>query len=324
MKNFLLYLLAALMLIGFGSCSSDDKSADNLQGSEIPAPKPDPVPDPGPEPEPGPEPGPDPEPETDPEPGPDPGPEPEPEPDLPSWYQPAVMSTWQWQLQGTINTSYNVDIYDIDLFDTSMQQIAELHSQNKKVICYFSAGTYEDWRDDASQFTSSDLGNPLDEWEGERWIDVRSENVRNIMKERLILAQNKGCDGVEPDNVDGYTNNPGLDFSAVDQLDYNIWMASEAHRQALSIGLKNDLDQVNDLVSHYDFAVNEQCFQYNECTVLSPFIDAGKPVFNAEYKKIYREDPDARDELCLDANNMQFSTLILRLALDDSYRDSCL
>jgi len=234
------------------------------------------------------------------------------------------MSTWQWQLQKEINTSYDVEIYDIDLFDSSTQLITQLHNQNKKIICYFSAGTYEDWRDDASQFIESDLGNPLDEWEGERWIDVRSDNVRNIMKERLILAKNKGCDGVEPDNVDGYTNKPGLDFTAVDQLDYNIWLADEAHQQALSIGLKNDLDQVNDLVSHFDFAVNEQCFQYNECAMLSPFIDAGKPVFNAEYKKIYVNDQDARDELCLDANNRKFSTLILPLALDDSYRDSCL
>ena len=70
--------------------------------------------------------------------------------------------------------------------------------------------------------------------------------------------------------------------------------------------------------------MNEQCFQYNECDMLNPFIDAGKPVFNAEYKDKYRTDQDARDELCLDANNMQFSTLILRLALDDSYRESCL
>ena len=36
-----------------------------------------------------------------------------------NWYKPSVLVTWQWQLQGAVNTSYNVDIYDIDLFDSS-------------------------------------------------------------------------------------------------------------------------------------------------------------------------------------------------------------
>lgn len=308
MRNVLVITLSALMIIGFGSCSSDDNVSSIPEEPDIPIPAPNPDPEPTPDPEPIP----------DPDPNPDPAPNPEP------WYKPAVMDTWQWQLQGTINTSYSVNIYDVDLFDTSMQQITSLHEQNKKVICYFSAGTYEDWRDDANEFTASDLGNPLDEWPGERWIDVRSDNVRDIMKARLITAKDKACDGVEPDNVDGYTNNPGFSFTAIDQLDYNIWLASEAHKQGLSIGLKNNLDQVSDLVSHYDFAVNEQCFQYKECALLTPFIDAEKPVFNAEYKKIYINDQDARDALCLDANNRKFSTLILPLALDDSYRWSCL
>ena len=39
------------------------------------------------------------------------------------WYRPMVETTWQWQLQpnadGGINTTYDVEIYDIDLFDAS-------------------------------------------------------------------------------------------------------------------------------------------------------------------------------------------------------------
>jgi len=36
-----------------------------------------------------------------------------------SWYKPDQNSSWQWQLQGDINTSYAVDLYDIDLFDSN-------------------------------------------------------------------------------------------------------------------------------------------------------------------------------------------------------------
>lgn len=241
-----------------------------------------------------------------------------------NWYQPPVSATWQWQLNGIVNTSYNVDIYDIDLFETSTMLIQDLHAAGKKVICYFSAGSYENWRPDAADFQTADLGNTLDGWAGERWLDIRSANVRAIMKNRLDLAVQKGCDGVEPDNVDGYTNNPGFPLTAADQLAYNRLIANEAHLRNLAVGLKNDLDQIGDLVSYYDFAVNEQCFQYNECGTLQAFISAGKPVFGAEYNQTYIDDSAARNAMCAESIRLSFSTLVLPLALDDSFRYSCL
>ncbi len=239
------------------------------------------------------------------------------------WYRPAVSISWQWQLQGQINTNYPAEVYNIDLFDSSKIQIEELHNQGKKVICYFSAGTYEDWREDATQFLKSDLGNNLEEWEGERWLDIRSDNVQVIMKNRLTLAQEKNCDGVEPDNVDGYTNDPGFDLTAADQLIFNIFLAKEAHARGLSIGLKNDLEQIEQLVDHFDFAVNEQCFEYNECDLLAPFINQGKPVLNAEYQTKYINNDSERNVLCVDSMKRKFSTLILPLELDGSFRYSC-
>jgi hypothetical protein len=240
------------------------------------------------------------------------------------WYKPSVFSTWQWQLSGTVNTSYNVDIYDIDLFDSSESLIQELHSKNINVICYFSAGSYEEWRDDANRFTEADLGNMLDGWPGERWLDIRSANVHAIMKSRLDLAVQKKCDGVEPDNMDGYTNNPGFNLSSEDQLVFNRLIANEAHARNLSVGLKNDLDHINDLVAYYDFAVNEQCFEYSECDLLSPFVDNGKAVFNAEYKTEYVNNETTRNTMCVESTNFQFSTLVLPLDLDDAFRFSCL
>jgi hypothetical protein len=73
------------------------------------------------------------------------------------WYQPEVATTWQWQLQpsvggNAINTSYDVDLYDIDLSDSDESVIAQLHRDGRRVICYFSAGSYEDFRDDADRF----------------------------------------------------------------------------------------------------------------------------------------------------------------------------
>jgi len=180
------------------------------------------------------------------------------------------------------------------------------------------------WRPDADQFPPASLGNSLEGWAGERWLDIRSINVHAIMKSRLDLAEQKGCDGVEPDNMDGYTNPSGFNLTATDQLGFNRMLANEAHSRGLSIGLKNDLEQILELVEYYDFAVNEQCFEYQECDLLSQFINSDKAVLNSEYKQEYIDDIGAREELCRDSISRQFSTLILPLDLDDTFRHSCL
>ncbi len=240
-----------------------------------------------------------------------------------SWYQPTASSTWQLQLQGTVNTGYAVDIYDIDLFDTPDQTIADLHAAGRHVICYFSGGSYEEWRSDATQFAAADLGNELDGWPGERWLDIRSANVRGIMLLRLNQAVAKGCDGVDVDNMDGYTNNPGFPLTSEDQLAYNRFIANAAHERGLAVALKNDLDQIDSLVDYFDLSVNEECFDYNECDLLMPFVQQGKPVLQVEYGQTYVNNPTARASLCAQSLNLQFSTLILPLALDDGFRFSC-
>jgi len=81
------------------------------------------------------------------------------------WYRPGVATSWQWQLQadagGEINTNYSVDVYDIDLFEVSEAQIQQLQDDGRKVICHFSAGSYEDFRVDAGEFDPADYGNTL-------------------------------------------------------------------------------------------------------------------------------------------------------------------
>ncbi|MCC7293679.1 MAG: endo alpha-1,4 polygalactosaminidase [Phycisphaerales bacterium] len=243
------------------------------------------------------------------------------------WYRPGVEATWQWQLQpganGVINTDYDVDVYDIDLFDAPDEVIAELHAAGRRVVCYFSAGSYEEFRDDAGAFAAEDLGQTLDGFEDERWLDIRSAKVREVMLARLDVAAERGCDCVEPDNVDGYANESGFDLSAEDQLAFNRFIANAARERGLCVGLKNDLDQIPQLVEYFDFSVNEQCHEYDECELLTPFIQAGKPVFNAEYEESYASDAVARGALCEDARALNLRTLVLPLDLEDSFRWSC-
>jgi hypothetical protein len=232
-------------------------------------------------------------------------------------WRPAPGTSWQWQLTGTIDTSLDVQMYDIDLVDASDASIDAIHTSGAAVICYFSAGSHEDWRPDAADFPAAAIGNALDGWPGERWLDVRDAGVRAVLAARLDRAMARGCDGVEPDNVDGYANDSGFPLTAADQLDFNRWLATEAHSRGLSVGLKNDLDQVADLVTSFDWALNEECVQYDECGALAPFIDAGKAVFHVEYG-----DASLADTVCPMTSPLRFSTLIKRLELD-AWRVAC-
>jgi hypothetical protein len=251
-------------------------------------------------------------------------PTPSPSASAASWWRPAATTTWQWQLTGTLDTRYAVAAYDVDLFDTPATTIAGLHSAGRRVICYFSAGSSENWRADDGQFAAADRGSPLDGWVGERWLAVTSDNVRRVIAGRLDLARSKGCDGVEPDNVDGYANKNGLNITAAQQLDYNRFLSTQAHARGLAIGLKNDLDQIAALAPAFDFAVNEQCHEYDECDELAPFVVAAKPVFVAEYKAAYRSNSGgARDKLCTASLKQGVHTLVLPLELDNSFRFSC-
>jgi len=238
-------------------------------------------------------------------------------------WTPRVTDTWQWQLTGKIDTRYDVDVYDIDLFEAPQAPIDDLHARGRHVVCYLSAGSGEKWRPDYDQFLPSDLGKPLDGWKGERWLDTRSANVRAIMAARMDLAVDKRCDGVEPDNVDAYTAKSGFPLTKATQIDYNTWIAAEAHARGLAVALKNDVGQLAALEPHFDFAVNEQCHQYRECGGYARFTGQGKPVFNAEYRHKYVDDPAERAALCEDARAENLRTLVLPVQLDDRFRYTC-
>jgi hypothetical protein len=232
------------------------------------------------------------------------------------WWRPSPGTSWQIQYTGTLNTALNVQVYNIDLFDTPESAIANLHAQGKRVICYFSGGSYEDWRPDAKMFPKTVLGKKLDDWPGERWLDIRQRRVLlPIMRARMDRAVKKGCDAVDPDNMDGYANQTGFPLTSADQLVYDKAIARAAHARGLAVGLKNDLGQVKALVGYFDFAVNEQCFSYKECDLLLPFVQAGKPVFGIEYNL-------AINKFCPEANRMNFDFLRKKLKLD-AWRVAC-
>jgi len=223
-------------------------------------------------------------------------------------WHPAPRTSWQWQLQGKLDLTVRAHMFDTDMFDTPASTVRALHERGRIAVCYVDAGTWEDWRQDASKFPDDVKGKP-NGWPGERWLDIRRlDALGPILQARIHRCAAKGFDGIEFDNVDGFANDTGFPLTVAEQLRFDVWLANHAHHAGLSAGMKNDLGQVGKLLPYFDFALDEQCFQYHECFKLQPFLDAGKAVFEVEYKL----DPP---QFCPKANDLNFNSLKKKLSL---------
>ncbi|OCF33723.1 hypothetical protein I316_04435 [Kwoniella heveanensis BCC8398] len=219
----------------------------------------------------------------------------------------------------------NKTVYIVDMANSTPEQFANYHAKGKKVGCYFSAGTWEPFRNDKLQFlpecycgtgVSTDANgkcigkgannNLLGEW-GEWWLDLRSakclENVKSIMTKRIQEAATKGCDAIDPDNVDSFMNKQNFGNTAQNQVDYLLWLSATAKANNLAIDLKNSGTLLTDpdtgkttqwtdsLVKAFDFNVIESCHQYDECQTYDPFLKAGKPQIQIEYSNSIKKCP---------------------------------
>ncbi|HEY6145068.1 MAG TPA: endo alpha-1,4 polygalactosaminidase [Solirubrobacterales bacterium] len=219
------------------------------------------------------------------------------------WHPKPTTAAWQWQLQGRIDTSVGAAVYEVDGFEVPGATVAKLHRLGRRVICYLDVGSWESYRPDAGRYPDAVLGRAYEGYPDERWLDIRrTDLLAPILRRRFDLCRSKGFDAVEPDNIAGYENKTGFPLSAGDQLRFNRWVAREVHRRGMAVALKNDPGQVGPLLASFDFAVVEECFAYDECGMFSPFVDAGKGVFVAEYT-----EPLAA--ICSPAERLRFSVI---------------
>jgi hypothetical protein len=227
------------------------------------------------------------------------------------WHPAPTTEPWQWQLQGAIDTTVPACVYDVDGFETSNKTVAQLHRRHVKVICYIDVGSWEPYRPDKAEFPRSVIGRRYAGFEEERWLDVTHfHRFEKPMKQRFDMCARKGFDAVEPDNIAGWEkeNHTGFKITRADQLRYNRWIARQVHARGMSVALKNDGRQAEELSPDFDFAVVEECFQYNECGYYkNTFVKEGKAVYEAEYEQKPKE-------YCKTAKAIDFSSI--RKSLD--------
>jgi hypothetical protein len=229
------------------------------------------------------------------------------------WWRPAQGLDWQVQYTGDPDLALPADVFSLDLFETTTGQVAALQDHGARVVCYLNAGAWEDWRPDRADFPADVLGADYVGWPGERWLDIRQiEALAPVIIARLDCCAEKGFDGVDTDNLDGYTNPTGFPLTAEDQLTFNRWLAEAAHERGLAIGLKNDPEQAAELAPDFDWATTESCFAQVWCEELMPFLSIGKPVFDIEYT----DNNMQMEDFCPQAAELGIDALLKHRELD--------
>ncbi|KNC82631.1 hypothetical protein SARC_05087 [Sphaeroforma arctica JP610] len=180
---------------------------------------------------------------------------------------------------------------DIDLQTKSKDYVKSLANGGQYVVCYFSAGTAEDWRPD--YLAMMEYASQNSRYPGEHWMDItRWSSFKHLIKARMEEAVEKGCHGIETDNTDAYeygsTAVKGETKESLKpyQIAYLRWMADTAHDLGLEIALKNTVDLIPDLIDHMDYAINESCAKFSAnsyCSNYEAFVKQDKAVFGVEY-----------------------------------------
>jgi hypothetical protein len=211
------------------------------------------------------------------------------------WWSPTSGAPihFHWQLSSTFALPADVVsgqgqiVYDIDGETNDAATVAALHELgvNVKVVCYVDVGTYENYRSDAASFPASVLGSS-NGWPGEQWLDVRQQSILlPIMKARFqSWCVDKGFDAIEPDNLDGWQNSSGFPLTESENVSYDLAIAALGHSLGLSVGQKNVPSNVATMEPSFDWALDEQCFEYSECDgYQTSFLAKGKAVWDVEY-----------------------------------------
>jgi len=282
-----------------------------------------------------------------------------------------VTPQWYWQIGGgslpsmTSGAASTANIWDTDDFSDAGSMgsnnepngpstvVSQLHAANKYSICYVEAGAQQA-EPDGSHFAAADYGNDASQYQmqgypGEYWFDTRgfaaykygdsnsvltgaAANIAAGMAQRIAGCKAEGQDAIEPDDLDGYTNQSnsgaaggGWGLTQQDASGYEQWLAYTAHSDGLAVFQKNDGANTSTDEPYFDGMIIEECNHYNDpCTGASGdganlYVSAHKPVLNAEYT----EDGESTAKFCSADESAGITGALFNVDLDGKTYQTC-
>ncbi|MBA3499164.1 MAG: endo alpha-1,4 polygalactosaminidase [Myxococcota bacterium] len=287
----------------------------------------------------------------------------------PPWFSPAPGEVKNWDLQINAPYSFAetrammmVELWDvvpsprtISYEDGSMitvppgsqpGAIAQLDAAGTIVICHVGTGAVDLATDpDAMKFPgyeasppdrptamvpNSAIGWSTPAGANERFVDFRNATAAKVLKKRIQLAKDIGCDGIlayrnDAASFAATTTMPGFTVSPQEQLDWIVAVAAEGHRLMISVGGRGGHGEVNvgEIDDDYDWLVADRCGELGDCGLARPFIEARRAVFGIDYD--LAEDgttPNTLALICQRWRDAQIDGIQKRAALD-SFRATC-
>lgn len=220
-------------------------------------------------------------------------------------YVPPANVSWFAQLDGAPDLTRDVDLFYLDADQADPAELASLRAQGKHVLCYLSGGSLEAFRDDAQDFPASVVGNTLERYPNERWLDVRSETVRTLMARRVEALAALGCDGIPPSSLAVHGADTGFSLTLNDALDYARFLAERIHAAGMSAGLTGSMALTQELWPTFDFGLAIGCVPGSGCSEYAPFAQAKKPVLY-----VVLGDAQSALEQCKSAQMLGFAALV--------------
>lgn len=211
---------------------------------------------------------------------------------------PPVHAGVDYQIGGAYDPPPGVGVV---IRDHAAQPAAGLYN-----ICYVNAfqaqpDAEDEWGDLLLRNAGGDV--VMDEEWGEALLDIRTDDKRRRVADKvdgwIDDCAARGYRGVEPDNYDSFSRSQGL-LDTDDAQAYIRLLSAHAHEKGLAVAQKNTVELAGDRVRNgLDFAVAEECGQYDECAeYATAFRDH---VIVIEYTKdgLSRACADFRDRLSI-------------------------
>jgi hypothetical protein len=262
-----------------------------------------------------------------------------------SWYweldPPAAGLAGLPATSGPYPTPGSARLWDTDLFQDSNTSsgrnlriptgaspvVQAIHSAGHYSICYVEVGAFQTGYPDNPGFAPADYGNrakryQLQGYPNEWYFDIAgfkhyvagkpstltgaAVDIANALAKRFGWCALEGQDAVEPDDLDGYTNESatgakggGWGLTKADAAGFERWIAYQTHADGLAVFQKNDPGNEAADVSLFDGVITEECNYYTDPCAgrggdWNGYLAQGKPVLNAEYK----EDGETTPKFC--------------------------
>ncbi|MBI0299752.1 endo alpha-1,4 polygalactosaminidase [Streptomyces sp. PRKS01-29] len=178
---------------------------------------------------------------------------------------PPVHGGFDYQIGGAYTPPKGVDIVSRDRGDSPADGLYN--------ICYVNAfqvqpGERDQWPDDLL-LRDRDGDLVIDTKWKEPLLDIRTAEKRERVADKvdgwIDGCADKGFDAVEPDNYDSYERSKKL-LTTAHAKAFMALLSEHAHGQGLAIAQKNTAELLPDReAAGLDFAVVEECGEYDEC-----------------------------------------------------------